>query len=147
MPAGIGLHPWFRRPVEVRLPAERAYASNTESRRIRCRSPAISSCECCRHRPTGSTALDRAHRPTGRAPWPEVGVRAAMAVTTDAPGTLVAVATPHGLDAIAVEPQTHGPDPFRRLAAGEPDPPALLTPGASMQLTVGVSVERIGDAS
>ena len=25
MPAGIGLHPWFRRPLEVRLPAEAVY--------------------------------------------------------------------------------------------------------------------------
>ena len=32
MPAGIGLHPWFRRPVEVRLPAEAVYSTNPDSR-------------------------------------------------------------------------------------------------------------------
>ena len=31
MPAGIGLHPWFRRPVEVRLPAEAVYWMNPDS--------------------------------------------------------------------------------------------------------------------
>src|SRR5690606_22301221 len=29
MPAGIGLHPWFRRPIEVRLEAEAVYPANT----------------------------------------------------------------------------------------------------------------------
>jgi galactose mutarotase-like enzyme len=31
MPAGLGLHPWFRREVELAVPASRAYASNTGS--------------------------------------------------------------------------------------------------------------------
>ncbi len=33
MPAGIGLHPWFRRPVALRIPAEAVYPANTGSAR------------------------------------------------------------------------------------------------------------------
>ena len=35
MPAGIGLHPWFRRPVEVRLPAEAVYSTTWTLRQTR----------------------------------------------------------------------------------------------------------------
>ncbi len=31
MPAGVGIHPWFRTPVDVRIPARVAIASNTDA--------------------------------------------------------------------------------------------------------------------
>ena len=31
MPAGLGFHPWFLRPLEVQVPAERVFATNTDS--------------------------------------------------------------------------------------------------------------------
>jgi aldose 1-epimerase len=148
MPAGIGLHPWFRRPLRLRLPAERAYASNSDSPP----EPA----------PVGGDLDLRTGAPppdgldgtwSGLAEerveltWPASGMRLALAIETDAPSALVAVATPAGINAIAVEPQTHGPDPFRRLATGEPDPPMLLPPGASVRLTIRLTPERIGAAA
>ena len=147
MPAGLGLHPWFRRPVELRLPAERVYASNTDSPPEP--APVAGDLELRLLAPPAG-GLDgtwtRLTDPQLELAWLDAGVRAVMTIETDAPAALVAVATPPGLDAIAIEPQTHGPDPFRRLAAGEPDPPALLPPGASLRLAIRVSVERIGDA-
>jgi aldose 1-epimerase len=146
MPAGLGLHPWFRRPVEVRLPAERAYASNTESPTEP--APVAGDLELRTLAPPAD-GLDGTWTgltdPVIELAWPETGIRATIEIATNAPpGALVAVATPLGLEAIAVEPQTHGPDPFRRLAAGEPDPPALLPPGASLRLAIRLTVERIG---
>jgi aldose 1-epimerase len=148
MPAGLGLHPWLRCPLEVRLPAERAYASNSDSPP----EPApIAGDLDLRTLAPPADELDGTWAgltdPRVELAWPDAGVRALIRIETDAPGTLVAVATPHGLDAIAVEPQTHGPDPFRRLAAGEPDPPALLPPGGSMRLALHMTAERIGGAA
>jgi aldose 1-epimerase len=145
MPAGLGLHPWFRREVELAVPASRAYASNTGS------SPApkpVAGDIDLRSLRRPATGIDATM--TGLADpridlaWPDHGIRARIEVETDAADALVAVATPQDLDAIAVEPQTHGPDPLRRLVAGEPDAPVLLPPGASLRLTVRISVERAG---
>jgi aldose 1-epimerase len=145
MPAGLGLHPWFRRPVELCVPADEAYASNSASPP----EPAPVSGELdLRSLRRPATGLDATM--TGLAEpridlaWPDLGTRARLEVETDAAGVLVAVATPPDLDAIAVEPQTHGPDPLRRLVAAEPDPPALVPPGGWMRLTVRITVEREG---
>ena len=53
-----------------------------------------------------------------------------------APRVCVAVAAPEGLGAVAIEPQTHGPDGLRRVAQDEPDAPRLLDPGASMRFAL-----------
>ena len=145
MPGGLGLHPWFLRPIEVQIPAERAYPTNSGS-------PSepmpVAGDNDLRALSSPADGLDATWtalaRPRIELRWPS-GIRATLDVETDAGGVLVALASPPGLDAIAVEPQTHGPDPLRRLAAGEPDPPALLAPGASMSLTVRISVARDGD--
>lgn len=143
MPAGLGLHPWFTRPVEVRLPAEWAYASNTGSRP---EPAAVDGDLDLRVLAPPSVGLDGTWtgliKPRIELAWPETGIRATLAIETDAPRVLVAVATPPSLDAIAVEPQTHGPDPFRRLAGGEPDPPVLLPPGASMRLAIRLTTRQ-----
>jgi aldose 1-epimerase len=146
MPAGLGLHPWFRRPVEVRLPAELAYASNTASPPT---PVAVARDLDLRALAPPAHGLDGTWTgltdPRVELAWPDAGVRAVLTIETDAPAALVAVATPPGLDAIAVEPQTHGPDPLRRLARGDVDPPLLLPPGASLRLAIRITVERIGD--
>ena len=146
MPAGIGLHPWFRRPLRLRLPAERAYTSNTDSPPEP--APVAGGDLDLRAGAAPPDRLDGTWAGLGEGQveliWRERGIRLALAIETDAPDALVAVATPAGLDAIAIEPQTHGPDPFRRLGAGEPDPPMLLPPGASMRLAIRLTFERVG---
>ncbi len=141
MPAGLGLHPWFRRPLELRVPAASVYRSNTDS--------------APRPEPaTGPFALWRGGEPAPDldatwteldAPivelaWPQAGVRARL--QADAPTLHVAVATPSGRDASAVEPQTHGPDPLRRLALAEPGAPMVLGPGEELPFTLRMTVER-----
>lgn len=141
MPAGLGLHPWFATPVAVALPAGRVYGSNSGS-------PAepspVSGDLDLREGAVPATGLDgtwtRLERPAIDLAWSHLGLTARISVTTTA--RCVAVATPHDLGAIAVEPQTHGPDPFRRLAAGEPDAPAMLGPGESLRLGLRIAFGR-----
>jgi aldose 1-epimerase len=141
MPAGIGLHPWFREPVLVRVPAELVYddnrrsspqptpvAGSTDLRTPRQLEPGIDTTW------TGLTAwqVDLA--------WPDRPLRARMAIETA--GNLVIVgARPPELDAIALEPQTHAPQGLRRLIHGEPDAMTLLPPGATMRLSVNLRLE------
>ena len=147
MPAGLGLHPWFRAPVRVRLPADVAFAANTGSatepepvtgdldlRRLR--SPALG---------LDGTWTGFSERRAELA-WPDRGLRATLAFTPSAGTPHVALATPAHLDAIAVEPQTHGPDPLRRLERGEPHGPVLLPPGDALTLDLRFSAELARDA-
>jgi aldose 1-epimerase len=141
MPAGIGLHPWFRRPVEVRLPAEAVYSTNSHSAPEPAR---VTGPRDLRSLAPPADGLDdtwtQLTEPRVELRWPESGIQATLDVETDAGALLVAVASPPGLDAIAIEPQTHAPDPLRRLATGEPEPPILLRPGASMRLALRLTV-------
>lgn len=146
MPAGLGLHPWFRRPVELRVPADAVYPQNSDSASDP--GPATGDLDLGRLAPPPN-GLDGTWTSL-RAPWialswPELGVRANVRIGLHGAGPLVAVATPAHLDAIAVEPQTHGPDPLRRLERAEPDAPALLAPGDVLALDLDLAVELARD--
>lgn len=140
MPAGIGLHPWFRRPVELRVRASTVYASNSGSP-----AAAVPVRDGLDLRSLGTPAPDLDGTWVSAAAarvdlaWPDVGLRA----TIEANVLCVAVATPSAIDAIAVEPQTHGPDGLRRLLEHEPDALALLPPGEALRLGVRLTVERV----
>jgi len=142
MPAGIGLHPWFLRPVALRVAAEEVYPENTGSARDPIPVDGAHDLRVARVQDAGLdgtwTALAA---PDIELAWPRAGIAASIEV--GAPRVLVAVATPGHLDAVAVEPQTHGPDGLRRLEHGEPDAVALLPPGQSLSLTVRITVERV----
>jgi aldose 1-epimerase len=139
MPAGIGLHPWFRTPVEIAFPAEAVYPRNSDS-------PAHA------ERAAGRLDLARPHplapdidatwagprEPRIELAWPDAGVSAALEVET--PRLLVAAASPAHLDAVAVEPQTHGPDGLRRLLRHEPDALTVLGPGETLLLDLRLTV-------
>ncbi len=135
MPAGLGLHPWFRRPIELRVPAAAAYASNVASAVDPQR---VTGAHDLRSLGAPADGLDGTWtalaEPAIDLSWPTLGVRATLDVRSSAGTALVAVACPEGIEAVAIEPQTHGPDPFRRLAAGEPDAPVVLAPGADLRL-------------
>jgi aldose 1-epimerase len=146
MPAGLGLHPWFVRPVHVGVAAETVYASNTDSPAqpqpvhgtvfdLRSSSPPPSGLDA-----TWSSLL----RPLVHLRWPDAGIEAALEVRTDA-AACVAVATPTDPDATAVEPQTHGPDGLRRVANGEPDALTLLPPDGTQRLELQLRVRRVTD--
>ena len=142
MPAGIGLHPWFRRPLTLRVPAEAVYPANAGSAPYPVPVSAVHDLRVAR---VPDADLDGTWTALAtqriELAWPQAGIAAGIEV--DAARLLVAVATPGHLDAVAVEPQTHGPDGLRRLLNGEPDAPALLSPRESLGLTVRITVERV----
>lgn len=142
MPAGIGLHPWFRRPAEVRVGAEKVYPDNAASPAV---PVAVAGALDLRGLGIPTPGLDGTWvdpaPPAAELAWPHAGLHGT--IEADASRVHVAVATPRRLDAIAVEPQTHGPDGLRRLVNGEPDALTLLPPGEALGLTVRITVERV----
>jgi aldose 1-epimerase len=142
MPAGIGLHPWFAGPPLLRIPADLAYDDNTLSSPL---PMPVSGAYDVRQLGELEVGLDSTW--TGltdrrvELAWPEHGLRGELsAVSSD---NLVFVAA-HlaNVDAIALEPQTHAPQGLRRLINGEPDPMALLQPGATLTLSVNLRFDR-----
>jgi aldose 1-epimerase len=141
MPAGLGLHPWFRRPLDLRIDAEVVLPSNIDpdasvepvagSWDLRMIGPVPADLDATWLAP-GDPAVDL-H-------WPEIGVWAAMRVRSDA-GVCVCVASPSSLDAVAIEPQTHAPQGLRRFLLGEPGGLHAIVPGATMGLTTVLTFE------
>jgi len=146
MPAGLGLHPWFRRPVLVAVRGDLVHPSNTVAVPIADPEPVRGSLDL---RALGEMAAGLDATWTGLADpavelaWPEAGVRAEMRIDTPSPH--VAAAAIVGLDAIAVEPQTHAPQGLRRLLRGNPGALAMLDPGATLPLGIELRFERLDD--
>jgi aldose 1-epimerase len=140
MPGGLGFHPWWRRPVQVRVAAGLAYPSNVAS----ADEPApVSGSLDLRTLVTPADGLDGTWTDpspgTVELSWPGLGLRATVRSTG---ARFMAVATPPDLDAIAVEPQTHAPDGLRRLLDGRPDGLAWLASGDSLRLDLEIEVSR-----
>lgn len=138
MPAGLGLHPWFRKPLEVAIPAESVFRTTTASPALpepvhgefdrRVLGPLAPDLDCA------WTDLDGPHLDLR---WPAIGIGLRMDV--EAPGLHVVAASPSTLDAVAVEVQTHAPQGMRRLLRGEPGALSMLKPGRSLELAITLS--------
>jgi aldose 1-epimerase len=141
MPAGLGIHPWFRRPLELAVHADAVVASNlapgasieivSGAYDLRAPRPVPDDLDSTWLAPTD---------PAAELHWPELGVRATIRVRSDA-GVCVVVASPTSLDAVAVEPQTHAPQGLRRFLAGEPGALRALEPGGTIGLTTELAFE------
>jgi aldose 1-epimerase len=141
MPGGIGLHPWFVGPVALTVPGEAVYPRNTASPPVPEPVDGRFDLRVPRDPEPGVDATwTRLSRPAVDLAWADRGV--AARIEFGAGPALVAVAAPVELDAVAVEPQTHGPDGLRRLVGGEPDPLALLEPGGVLALALRITVRR-----
>ena len=147
MPAGLGIHPWFRRPLEVAIRGEAVYASNVASRPDPEPVPVSGALDL---REVGPMAddLDATWAGLARTPvelrWPDARIRASMRIA--APTSYVVAASPGYLDAIAVEPQTHAPQGIRRMLDGAPGGLAMLAPGATLDIGVELAFERMAGA-
>jgi len=161
MPAGIGLHPWFVEPLEIRVPARGVYRSNLASSVAPV--PVAGPYNLRRLGPLArgldATWTNLEDRPVDFH-WPASGIRAelqARASIVPADGIPVAshrredarprarvciVAANLGMGAVAIEPQTHAPQGLRRLLAGEPDAMLLLDPGETLRLSIELGVLR-----
>lgn len=140
MPAGIGIHPWFRRPVRVAIRADAAYrsyaATDAEPEPVAGRFDRRALTEL----PDGLDACwTRLAEPPVVLEWPDGGVRATIETLPPAP--YVVAASPAEIDAVAVEPQTHAPAGIRRLVNGEPGALTVLDPGEALAMTVRISFE------
>jgi len=144
MPAGIGIHPWFRRPIQVAIHADRVHTSNTASTP---EPESVSGAHDLRALGEMADDLDATWTdlvdPPVELRWPRAGIAATIRVTT--PSDYIVAASPGEIDAIAVEAQTHAPQGLRRMLGGEPGGLTWLEPGESLELVVGLAVERVTD--
>jgi aldose 1-epimerase len=141
MPAGLGIHPWFRDPVEVAIAARLVHPSNEDA------SPEPEPVGGDLDRRTlGPLAVGVDATWTGLADppvilrWPADQLRAT--ISTSATARYVVAAHLDGVDATAVEPETHAPGGIRRLLAGEPGALQLIEPGAPFELRVDLAIVR-----
>jgi aldose 1-epimerase len=141
MPGGLGVHPWFLRPLHLAIPAQRVFPTFTASEP---EPVPVSGPFDLRERREMPLDLDATwadlSEPVVELAWPETGVSATM--TVEAPTTYFVAASPRHLDAIALEPQTHAPQGLRRLLNGEPAGLAWLDPGKTLRLGVELSFRR-----
>jgi len=144
MPAGLGIHPWFRGPLLVAIRGDAVHTRNAETTPLP--EAVVGPFDL---RTVGAMAADldatwtQLADPPVELRWPKLGVRATMRITS--PAIYVVAASPGHLDAIAVEPETHAPQGLRRLLNGEPGGLTMLDPGRALGLTVELAFERLGD--
>jgi aldose 1-epimerase len=137
MPAGVGIHPWFRAPVEVAIRAASVHPSNLDSSPLP--EPVHGQLD---RRTVGPLAegVDAAWTDLDDPPvvlaWPADRLRATMTVSDGV--RYIVAATLASADATAVEPETHAPAGLRRLARGEPGALALLDPGSTLAITASL---------
>jgi aldose 1-epimerase len=138
MPAGIGFHPWFRKPLEVAFAAGRVHPSNlsSEAEPVPVQGAFDRRAFALMPDDLDATWVDIGEPPI-RLGWPAWGLTAT--ITFDSPTRFVTAASPAEIDAVAVEPQTHAPDAIRRLVHGEPGGLRLLDPGETLALAVRIA--------
>jgi aldose 1-epimerase len=143
MPAGMGIHPWFLRPVRVAVHADEFFADNlaTEPR------PApVEGAYDLRALAAMADDLDGTWTSVAEPPvefqWDELGLRATM--RTQPPAPYIVAASPGRVGAVAVEPETHAPQAVRRLLGGEPGGLVMLPPGETLRLGIELAFEAVG---
>ncbi len=144
MPGGIGIHPWFRRPLQVAFPADRVFASNDASGRDPEAVRGNLDLRDLRPMPPDldATWVRRGNQPVTLS-WPDIGVGARLQAGPSA-GYLCA-ASPSAFDHVAIEPQTHAPNGLRRLLRDEPGALQWLAPGRSLLLEVEMVFAQSGE--
>jgi aldose 1-epimerase len=142
MPGGIGLHPWFRAPVQVGVSARQVLPRNddpgaepsavTDALRLRQDRPLRPNLD--------ATWIDVEPRDV-RLRWPSEGIDGLLRLQTTA-GVHVAVASPSPPVAVAVEPVTDLPWALDREADGRSGDTPLLAAGGTLELAVTLELGR-----
>lgn len=144
MPAGLGIHPWFLRPLRIAIRGERVFPRNvaTEPQPVPVSGPLD-----LREMQDVPDDLDGTWTDLGDPPvqlhWRDAGIRATMRITV--PSLYIVAASPSHVDAVGVEPQTHAPQGMRRLLEGQSGSMVLLEPDQTLSLAVELAFERIDD--
>ena len=142
MPAGMGIHPWFLKPVRVLVRADTFFADNLATER----DPAPVEGRFDLRRPAAmADGLDGTWASLGDPPvefaWDELGIRATMRTTPAVP--YIVAASPGNIDAVAVEPETHAPQAVRRLLGDEPGGLSMLPPGETLAMAIDLAFEQV----
>ena len=144
MPGGLGIHPWFRGPVELTIGSDLVLPSNidpdTEAEPVsgpfdlRDGKPMAVGLDATWPEPPGGDVGFR---------WPSLGISATLRATSDS-GLCIVAASPRTDGVVAVEPETHAPQGLRRLLSGEPYGMRWLDPGATIHLDTDLTFRREG---
>ena len=73
--------------------------------------------------------------------WADLGLTASLCAESEA-GVWIVAASRGGLEAIAVEPQTHAPYGLHRLLRGEPGALQTLAPASTLCLSISLAFAR-----
>ena len=141
MPAGLGIHPWFRRPVRVAIHGRSVFPDNLD--RDARQQPVDGPFDLWapREMPDIDATWTDLADPAAELVWPQV---ARAFIRVEASTAFIAAASPSTIDAIAMEPQTHAPHGLRRLLAGEPGGLSVLDPGETLSLVARFTFEPLG---
>lgn len=132
MPGGLGIHPWFRRPVQVAIYGGAVHPTNSDP------VPAepVSGRLDLRQLQEMADGIDGAWtelvEPAAELFWPQYDLRAVVRVA--GPQRYIVAASPPDVDAVAIESQTHAAFGLARLMNGERGGLTLLNPGEQLQL-------------
>jgi aldose 1-epimerase len=141
MPGGIGIHPWFRSPVDVAISGTHVFSPNSATPPEPVAVAGEYNLRTLRPMPD---ELDATWTGLGEVPvtlrWATRGVEASLQTTSK----FVVATSPSSIDAVAVEPQTHAPQGDRRLRLGEPGALELIGPGQVLRLDVELRFEPVG---
>ena len=139
MPAGIGLHPWFRSPVQIGLAAPSVVARNDDPSAEP--SPVSGPLLLTGNRPVpenlDATWVD-IHPTSVQLRWPADGIAGQLRLRSPSP-VHVAVASPPGAGAVAVEPVTNLPWALDRERDGAM---SVLPGGESLELIITLELRR-----
>ena len=137
MPGGVGIHPWFPTPVEVRIDSGLTYGPNNDTYDEP--RPVTGDLDL-RERQRMREGVDSTWAQPGDPPvelwWRELGLSAQMRAQFPTLHVTAAYGPERG--AIAVEPQTHAPQALRRLIEGQPGALTMIEPGESLVLPITI---------
>jgi aldose 1-epimerase len=142
MPAGIGIHPWFRAPVEVAIRAASVHPSNLDSSPL----PVPVSGDLDRRESAPlAEGVDAAWTDLDDPPvvlaWPAERLRATMSASPEVRSIVAAMLAT--ADATADEPESHAPAGLRRLERGEPGGLVPIGPGETLAIAVELRFDRL----
>ncbi len=142
MPAGMGIHPWFLRPVRVTVHADEFFGDNlaTEPRPVPVHGPYDLRTMAAMADDLDGTWTSLAEPPV-ELRWDGLGLRATMRTSPAVP--YIVAASPGRVGAVAVEPETHAPQALRRLLGDEPGGLAMLAPGDSLRMDIELAFEQL----
>ena len=139
MPGGIGLHPWFPVPVDVRIASDLTYGNATSSA-VEPR-PVEGDLDL-RQRGAIAEGVDATWKDPSETAfelwWPD-GLHATVRAPFPTLHVVAAYAPERG--AIAVEPQTHAPQGLRRLVDDEPGAMTRIDPGGEIVLPITIDFD------